>query len=79
MSLFSSLFIIHGFLAGQWGQPVHRAMLVYPGVAVGIPPEAWCSPIGLPDVSQAGLELVSGGMGILLFSQCNMAWRGSGC
>jgi hypothetical protein len=44
-----------------------------------------CSPVGLLDVSQAGLELVSGGAGALLFSQCNVAWRsfvqagGSGC
>jgi hypothetical protein len=39
----------------------------------------------LPNVSQAGLEQASGGMGTLLFSQCNVAWRsflwarGSGC
>jgi hypothetical protein len=44
-----------------------------------------CSPVGLPDVSQASLEPVSGGMGALLFSQCKVAWRsfvwtgGSGC
>jgi hypothetical protein len=31
-----------------------------------------CSPVGLLDVSQAGLELASGGVGALLFSQCNM-------
>jgi hypothetical protein len=36
-------------------------------------------------VSQACLELMSGSAGVLLFSQCNMAWRsfiwvgGSGC
>jgi hypothetical protein len=40
---------------------------------------------GLPNVSQAGLELASGNLGALLFSQCNVAWRsflqprGSGC
>jgi hypothetical protein len=41
---------------------------------------------GLLDVSLlAGLELVSGGVGALLFSQCNVVWRsflwagGSGC
>jgi hypothetical protein len=44
-----------------------------------------CSPVGLPNVSQASLESVSSGMGTLLFSQCNVAWRifvgfgGSGC
>jgi hypothetical protein len=44
-----------------------------------------CSPFGLLYVSQAGLELASGGAGALLFSQCNMAlrsfvWAGdSGC
>jgi hypothetical protein len=38
-----------------------------------------CSPVGLPDVSQADLELVSGSMGALLFSQCNVAWRSFVC
>jgi hypothetical protein len=38
----------------------------------GIPCHAWCSPVGLPDVSQAGLELVSGDTAALLFSQCNV-------
>jgi hypothetical protein len=33
------------------------------------------SPVGLPNVSQAGLELVSGSARALLFSQCNIAWR----
>jgi hypothetical protein len=50
-------------------------MLVYPGVAVGLPHDAWCSLIGLLDVSQAGLELVSGGSGALLVSQCNIMCR----
>jgi hypothetical protein len=59
--------------------------LFIPGVAVGIPHDAWFSPSGLPNVSQAGLELASGGTSALLFSQCNMTWRsfvwagGSGC
>jgi hypothetical protein len=41
--------------------------------------------VGLLDLSQACLELVSGGIGALLFSQANMVWRsfvwagGSGC
>jgi hypothetical protein len=34
-----------------------------------------CSPVGLLDVSQADLELVSGVSGALLFSQCNVVWR----
>jgi hypothetical protein len=44
-----------------------------------------CSPVGLPNVSQAGLELTFGGVGALLISQCNVTWRsfvwarGSGC
>jgi hypothetical protein len=46
-----------------------------PGVTGGIPCGAWCSPVGLWNVSQAGLESVSGSAGALLFSQCNMAWR----
>jgi hypothetical protein len=33
------------------------------------------SPVGVMDVSQAGLDLASGGMGALLFPQCNMVWR----
>jgi hypothetical protein len=43
------------------------------------------SPVGLLNVSQVGLEPVSGSVGALLFSQCNVAWRsfpkamGSGC
>jgi hypothetical protein len=55
------------------------------GVAGGILHDAWCSPVGLLNVSQAGLEPASGGTAALLFSQCNMVWRnfpwanGSGC
>jgi hypothetical protein len=47
--------------------------------------DAWCLPIGLQNVSQAGLEPASGGVAAILFSQCNVAWRsfpqarGSGC
>jgi hypothetical protein len=54
-------------------------------VAGDIPHDAWCSPIGLLNVSQAGLEPVSGNIRVLLLSQCNVAWRcfvwarGSGC
>jgi hypothetical protein len=32
------------------------------------------SPVSLLDISQAGLEPASGGMGALLFSQFNVAW-----
>jgi hypothetical protein len=52
---------------------------------VGIPLDAWSSPVGLQNVSQVGLEQASGGTGTLLFSQCNVGWRsflwarGSGC
>jgi hypothetical protein len=45
------------------------------GVAGGIPHDTWCSPVGLPNVSPAGLEPVSGSIAALLFSQCNMVWR----
>jgi hypothetical protein len=46
-----------------------------PGVAGGIPCDAWCSPVGLPNVFQEGSGPASGGAGALMFSQCNMAWR----
>jgi hypothetical protein len=41
---------------------------------VGMPCDAWCSAVGLPDVSQAGLEPASGSKGALPFSQC--VWYG---
>jgi hypothetical protein len=34
-----------------------------------------CSPVGLLDVSQAGLEVAAGSWEALLFSECNVAWR----
>jgi hypothetical protein len=55
------------------------------GVAGGILHDTWCSTVGLPSVSHAGLEPACGGMGALLFSQCKVLWRsfvlarGSGC
>jgi hypothetical protein len=61
---------------------------VCPGAYAGISQEwLWeyhmplvCSPVGLLDVSQAGLEPASGGPGALLFSQCNVVQAGvSGC
>jgi hypothetical protein len=87
MFLFSSLFIIHFFFV-FWGKGS-----VCPGGYAGLS-HGWlweycvpliCSHIGLLDVSQTGLELASGSMGALLFSQCNLMWRslvwdrGSGC
>jgi hypothetical protein len=45
------------------------------GVTGGKPHDALWSPVGLPNVSQAGLEPLSGGLEALLFSQCNVAWR----
>jgi hypothetical protein len=73
---FSSLFIIQFFLGG-----IGESLC--PGGYVGLS-QKWlweyymmliCSPVGLPDVSQAGLEPVSGRAGALLFSQCNVAQR----
>jgi hypothetical protein len=60
-------------------------MLVYPRGGLGILHDACGSPVGLLNISQAGLEEVSGSVGALLFSQCNVVWRrfvwarGSGC
>jgi hypothetical protein len=54
-------------------------------VGGGISRDNWCSPVSLLNVSQAGLELTSGGTGALLFSQCTVVWgsfvwaMGSGC
>jgi hypothetical protein len=82
--VFSSLFIQFFFFCGAGGQSVQGAMLVYPRCGWGNT-DAWCLPVGLPNVSQAGLEPASGSMVALLFSQCNVAWRnfvwagGSGC
>jgi hypothetical protein len=71
------------FLQGR-GQSFQQAMLVYPRVSCG---NTECRLFAhlLVCISQAGLELASGGTGALLFFQCNMAWRsfvqarGSGC
>jgi hypothetical protein len=40
-----------------------------PELSGGIPQEAWCSPDGLPNISQAGLVAA----GAHLFSHCSMA------
>jgi hypothetical protein len=43
------------FFAG-WGVSLSRGLCWFiPGVALGIPCDAWCSPVGLTDVSKAGL------------------------
>jgi hypothetical protein len=68
--VFSSLLIqfFFFFLAG-WGVSLPRGPCWFiPGEAGEISHDAWCSPIGLLNVSQAGLEPVSGGMAALLFS-----------
>jgi hypothetical protein len=77
MFLFSSLFIIQFgfFFAGQGVSLSEGLCWFIPGMAVGTPCDSCCSPVGLLNVSQANLEPVSGGMGALLFSQCNVVWR----
>jgi hypothetical protein len=50
-------------------------MLVYSRGVWGKPHDAWCSPVGLPNVSQAGLEPMSSSVAAHLFSQCNVVWR----
>jgi hypothetical protein len=77
--VYCSVFFVGGCQSAQ------GAMQFIVGVAGGKLCGVWCSPVGLLNVSQAGLEPVSGGMAALLFSQCNVVWRsfpsvrGSGC
>jgi hypothetical protein len=61
------------FLQGR-SQSVQGAMLVYPRGSCG---NTVCLLFAhlFFCISQAGLELASGSVGPLLFSQCNMAWR----
>jgi hypothetical protein len=49
-------------------------MLVYPRSGWVILCNAWCPPVGLPNVSQASLEPASGGMRALLF--LSVTWHG---
>jgi hypothetical protein len=73
--LFSFFFFFFFFFVEQ-GFSLSRGLCWFiPGVAMRIPHDACCSTVGLPDVSQAGLEPASGARGALLFSQYNMAWR----
>jgi hypothetical protein len=82
--LFSSSFIIQFFCVWGGCQSVQGAMLVYPRGRCG---NTMCCLFAhlLVCVSQAGLELASGSVGALLFSQSYMVWRrflwagGSGC
>jgi hypothetical protein len=74
------------FFFAEWGVSLSRGLCWFiPRVAVGMSCDAWCSLVGLSDVSQAGVEPVSGSAGTLLFSWCNVVWRsfiwarGSGC
>jgi hypothetical protein len=73
--LFSSLFIIEVFFFwGVGGKSVQGPMLVYPRDSCG---NTICCLFAylLICISQAGLELASGSMGALLFSQCSVVWR----
>jgi hypothetical protein len=59
---------------GSLGQSVQGTMLVYPRGGCG---STMCCLFAhmLVCISQAGLEPASGGVGALLFSQCDMVWR----
>jgi hypothetical protein len=83
--LFSVPCLFWFFWGGQ-GISLPRGLCWFiPGVGGGISRDNWCSPVSLLNVSQAGLELTSGGTGALLFSQCTVVWgsfvwaMGSGC
>jgi hypothetical protein len=77
------LFIAHFFLWGGVSLPRGLCWFIS-GVTGEIPCDAWCSPVGLPNFSQAGFESASGSVAALL-SQYNVVWknfpwaRGSGC
>jgi hypothetical protein len=70
------------FLGCVWCQSAQGVMLVYPGMAGGIPRDTWRSLVWSANVSQAALEPAAAAY---LFSECNVAWRsflwarGSGC
>jgi hypothetical protein len=67
--LFVCLFVLQGE-----GQSVQGAMLVYPRDGCGNMVYHLFAYL-LVCISQAGLELASGGAGALQVSQCNVAWR----
>jgi hypothetical protein len=58
--VFSSLLIVLFFFFAGGSQSAQGAMLVYT-TGLGIPSDAWHSPVWLSNVSQAGLEQVSVG------------------
>jgi hypothetical protein len=65
--VFSSLFIVQCFFffgfvfVCQVVVSLPRVLCWFiPGTAGGIPRDTWCSPVGLPNVYQAGLEPASG-------------------
>jgi hypothetical protein len=61
--LFSSICLFLLIFLWGGGQSAQGLCWCIPGVAGGILCDAWCSPDGMPNVSQAGLELVSDGTG----------------
>jgi hypothetical protein len=70
MFLFTFLFIVQFFwfffFFAVWGVNLSRGLCWFiSGVPVGKPRDAWCSPVGLPNVSQA------------CFSWCLEAWEPS--
>jgi hypothetical protein len=78
MFLFSSLFIIQGFLFHFFAGPgvnLSRGLWFIPGVAVGIPHDAYLLTCWSAGCLPSRWELASGSTGVLLFSQCNMVWR----
>jgi hypothetical protein len=73
--VFTSLFFVQLFFClGEVSLPRGLYWFIL-GVSGGILHDTWCSPVGLPNVSQAGLESAHGGTAAFLFSQCNVAWR----
>jgi hypothetical protein len=65
---FSSLFIVQFFVCvGAISLPRELRWFIL-GVAGGKSCDTWCSPVGLLNVFQAGLEPASGSTAILLFS-----------
>jgi hypothetical protein len=70
--LFSFVLLLFFLQGGD--QSVQRALLAYPRGGCGSTACCLFAHL-LVCISQAGLELVSGGMGALLVSQCNVTWR----
>jgi hypothetical protein len=66
--------LVFFFLGGGVSLPRGLCWFIL-GVAGGKAHDAWCSCVGMLNVSQAGLEPGSGSVAALLFSQCNVSWR----